>query len=850
MVRRLYSNIVSRKRNHSSTEDEWSTLRDDMKKSVTWNRTLSSGSASPLSRSSSDSNNTVSKGFMLLQEDCMKSPDQTGYGFVTDFNNASKERIENEITNFLDSLTLEPYSQEINEKSFKRLNQSLARGQKNEECKDPLVLPLVDTKIMNQEGGLFFLAPVYVVPEKAHLGELYYQKNEISTSVCLPLTSPIKPYFSFSLPTSPEPLYRQNTKFRDTHLPVHCNLTLKSASRSFTFPAPPKSFNQDKTHFSQSSFDNKDTLRQSLSFNKRVNPLSNSINFDKVTSLSVPNTALRYNDLRLGFGREYTASNLDELPLQRKYKKSNSETTFNSETDSSNYQQHIYNHAGIFINNQESDNSKSRISSSEKLASAMTAKMILDPPARSPPVSRHRMSLGGTNSPVIHHQDLAAPDMSYKRNNGFAVVSRSSSNRRATMIPSVQRRSTVNLRGLAASDPTRRRSWNFTSSSSQYGHSSRQPLQSISIESGMPHYQNPTVVSQLRDVRNHVLLESPMPNDNGRTSPRGMFRRRDSSGSLMLHNKNILLEPEEAPISESTEIVSQYSHSRPQSSLSNRDRVDAFLKEQQLAEYEDAENNIFSVDTSKYVRRIHSMDDDLFVDTHIKTLFFELEGIKKMVTELQERVARQEMEAKMRPIRPIPMVVKKIAEESISENKTGTKEPTKSVETIKELTNQEIQDHIAKLSEKLERIFQEKQQEKKTVQEVATQKEEFRDVIEEPSISSEGLRKRGNKVKTVSSNDSDKVNVVDMSIVEAKLVEEVSEISPAAAYLAPVTTSSVALLSSSPITGSKHQSLFEKASTHIFMLVISFFVVILTIYLLVTLYLFMVEYTERTNSFF
>lgn len=844
MVRRLYSNIVSRKRNHSSTEDEWSTLRDDMKRSVTWNRTPSSGSTSLLSSSSNDSNNTISKDFMFLHEDCMTSPDQAGYCFVTDFNKASKEQIENEITNFLDSLTLEPYLQETNEKNSKNLNQSLAHGQKNEECKDSLFL--VDTNIMNQEGGLFFLAPDSVMHEKTRLSELYYQKSEnISTSsVCLPLKSPIKPYFSFSLPISPEPHYHQNTKFRDTHLPVHCNLTLKSASRSSTFPARPKSFNQNKTHFSQSSFDNKDTLRQSLSFNKRVNPLKNSIKFDKVTSLSVSNTALRYNDLRLGFGREYTASNLDELLLQRKYKKSN------SGTDSSNYQQHIYNHAGNFTNNQERDNSKSRISPSEKLASATTAKMMLDPPAKLQSVSRHRLSLGGTNSPVIHHQELAAPDLSYKKTNGIAAVSRSSSNRPATMIPSIQRRSTANLRGLAASDPTRRRSWNFTSSSSQYGHSSRQPIQGISIESGMPHYQNPTVVSQLRDIRNHVLLESPTSNANGRTSPGTMFRRRDSSGSLMLHNKNILLEPEEAPISESTEIISQYSHSRPQSSLSNRDKVDAFLKEQQLAEYEDAENNFFSVDTSKYVRRIHSMDDDLYMATHVKTLFFELEGIKKMVTELQERVAHQEMEAKMRPIRPIPMVVKKTAEESILENKTDTKEPTKSAETTKELTNQEIQDYIAKLSEKLERMFEEKQQEKNTEQEVATQKEDFSDVIEEPSILSEGLRKRDNEDKTVSSNDSDKVSVVDMSIVEAKLVEEVSEISPVTTSLAPVTTSSPALLSSSPITGPKHQSLFEKASLHIFMLVISFFVVILTIYLLVTLYLFMVEYTERTNSFF
>jgi hypothetical protein len=315
----------------------------------------------------------------------------------------------------------------------------------------------------------------------------------------------------------------------------------------------------------------------------------------------------------------------------------------------------------------------------------------------------------------------------------------------------------------------------------------------------------------------------------------------------MLHNKNALFEPEESPVPESSETASQYSHSRTQSSLSNRDRVDAFLKEQQLAEYEEAGTNFFSVDPSKYVRRIHSMDEDLYTDTNIKTLFAELEGVKKMLADLQERVTQQEIEVKMRPIRPIPMIVKKIAEEPIEETTAEEKQPVPSVDAKKELTNQEIQDHIAKLSERLEKMFQESQmKEEKKIEEVNVQQkeEEPPSLVEEPPVVSEGLRKRVKSQENTNSHISNTSSATDTSAIDGRVTEEVDEIARCAPSSSSITDAAIA--ASSFTTTLKHQSFIEKTSLHFFMVVISFLVVILIAYLLATFYLFMVEYTERT----
>ncbi|KAF5098488.1 hypothetical protein D0Z00_002010 [Geotrichum galactomycetum] len=245
------------------------------------------------------------------------------------------------------------------------------------------------------------------------------------------------------------------------------------------------------------------------------------------------------------------------------------------------------------------------------------------------------------------------------------------------------------------------------------------------------------------------------------------------------------------------------------------------------------------------------MDEDLYTDTNIKTLFAELESVKKMLVELQERVTQQEIEVKMRPIRPIPMIVKKIDEEPVEEAKAEEKPPVQSVDAKKELTNQEIQDHIAKLSERLEQMFQESQmkEEKKIEEEGVQQKEEkLSSPVEELPIVSDGLRKR---VKNQGNGNSDISNVTngtssttDTSSINGGVIEEVNAIARRASSSSSITDA--AIVAPSFPTTLKHQSFFEKTSLHFFMVVISFFVIILIAYLLATFYLFMVEYTERT----
>lgn len=815
---------------------------------VTQRNTASESHTSTRSSSSCSNNSTGSqKSFILSVDECITPPGQTGHSFFIQ-SEAGSNIVKSEIDQLLDKLEQEKYLQEIDDKNTSNCPHFLDLDRKGVECHmEPLMLPPFQSKIMFPESENF--VSTTAMPEKGSTCMLQEKSIKPSNIVCLPFKSPEKPSFSFLFVNSPTSNDILNTNAESIFTSPYLELSSKSTTRRSSSLPQSKSTSRLTAHSPQTYSSNSYALKESFGFNKSATHPSNLNNIDKVISLAVPNPAVNANNFRPNLGRVSTASDLDELLLQHKHQNPTRETAFNSDTDSyKNQRQQSYDHLRVSPNYQEHNGRTSRRSAFEKLTSAITAKMVLDTSTRPQSINRPRMSLSGANSPVIHSQEFGGSDIPYKKTTALPQVSYNPSNRPATMIPSMARRSSANLRGMAASDAARRRSWNFTPSpsSSQYSRLNGRSLNpSLSIESNMPHYQNPTVVSQLRDIRNQPVVESPAL--NGRRSPPERFRRRDSSGSLMLYNKNALFEPEESPVLETSEAPSHYSHIRTQSSLSNRDRVDAFLKEQQLAEYEDAETNFFSVDPSKYVRRIHSMEDDLHPGMNIKTLFAEIENVKKMLVELQERVTQQEIEVKMRPIRPIPMIVKKIAEEPIEETKAEENPAVQTVDAKKELTNQEIQDHITKLSERLEQMFQKSQmKEEEKIEEVIQQNEEQESSSsgEEPTIISEGLRKRVKNKETPDSDTNSTSSVTDTRAINGGAIEEINEIAQVASLSTSITDA--AIVAPSFATTLEHQSFFEKTSVHFFIVAISFFVVILIAYLLATFYLFMVEYTERT----
>lgn len=319
-----------------------------------------------------------------------------------------------------------------------------------------------------------------------------------------------------------------------------------------------------------------------------------------------------------------------------------------------------------------------------------------------------------SDTPVIHPHVVATQAFRSGGASGSAGHSRSNS------ANSVTSRFTTRVGGSRQGSPTGTRKVSPLSPQktipgikSKTGLGKPCAVESLYEDLDMPHYQLSTAQSRLRDVRNPSAFDSPTP--AGRTlTPLGervagsLRQRRMSSGSLVSSRQN----EETAGLSGRLSSTSTRSRRSDIGSYKNKslDRADflAFLKDDDK-EYVKSipfslESRVASARSSQIGRGYTDTYDDELTpkenDMDLKQLQIELDSVKKMVGLLQERIAKHIPESELQSLEKSGEGGKQHNKESRVE--TEVKGLLDILESNVEPSNKEIQRHLSNLSRGLE----------------------------------------------------------------------------------------------------------------------------------------------------